>query len=41
MCNKSFNRKHDIKQQSAMGVYSETELLKKKTDRLSTKEEWK
>lgn len=29
MYNKSFNRKHDIKERSAIDVYSETELLRK------------
>lgn len=30
MCNKSFNSEHDIKEQSAVNVYSETELIKNK-----------
>lgn len=29
MCHKSFNSEHDIKEQSAVNVYSDTELIKK------------
>lgn len=39
MCKKSFNRKHDIKERSAMGVYSETELLRKQKGYLQKKNE--